>query len=299
MPEAADTQDLAGASVHEAIRVLAGQLSQAGVEDPARDARVLVANAIGGTLSDIVRAPERVLGEAEARRLVDGAQRRAGREPVSRILGRREFYGRDFLVGPATLDPRPCTETLVDAVLELADREGWRSRPIRILDAGTGSGCILLSLLAELQLAHGVGTDINAEALAIATENARRLGVAERTEFRQGRYFDAAQGEFDVVVSNPPYIPTGDIEGLEPEVRDHEPRAALDGGPDGLDAYREIAAGLNGVLRRGWIVVEVGADQADDVARILAKDRAIGPLEHLVWEDLGGHRRCVALWTQS
>ncbi len=221
------------------------------------------------------------------------------REPVSRILGRRAFFGREFSVGRATLDPRPCSETLIEAALALADQEGWRTRPIHILDAGTGSGCLLLTLLAEMELAHGVGTDISAGALAVAAENADRLGLSERAEFAEARYLGGTRGTFELVVSNPPYIPTRDIEGLEPEVRNHEPRTALDGGADGLDAYREIAAGLPRVVPRGWALFEVGAGQADAVVDILRRELGRHGGEVRQWTDLGGHRRCVAIQTQS
>jgi len=289
----------AGLSVRDAVGKLAAELSGTGIEQPARDARVLVASAIGGTLSDLLREPERRLADTEAERLARSAGRRTLREPVSRILGTRAFFGREFSVGPATLDPRPCSETLIEAVLALAGEEGWRARPIRILDAGTGSGCLLLTLLAEMELARGVGTDISAGALAVAAENADRLGLSERAEFVEARYLAGAQGTFDLVVSNPPYIPTRDIEALEPEVRDYEPHAALDGGADGLDAYREIAAGLPRALPRGWAVFEVGAGQADTVARILRREQPGGSSEVKQWTDLGGHRRCVAIRTQS
>jgi release factor glutamine methyltransferase len=289
----------AGLSVRDAVGKLAAKLSGTGVEQPARDARALVASAIGGTLSDLLREPERRLGDGEAERLARSARRRMAREPVSRIVGQRAFFGREFSVGPVTLDPRPCSETLIEAVLALADAEGWHTRPIRILDAGTGSGCLLLTLLAEITQARGIGTDISAGALAVAVENAERLRLSERAEFVEATYLAGARGTFDLVVSNPPYIPTRDIEGLEPEVRNYEPRAALDGGADGLDAYREIAAGLPRVLPRGWAVFEVGAGQADAVAEILRREQGGGSSEVRQWTDLGGHRRCVAIQTQS
>lgn len=288
-----------GLCVRDAVGKLAAELSGTGVEQPARDARILVAAAIGGTLSDLLREPERRLGEAEAELLANSACRRMAREPVSRILGRRAFFGRDFSVGPATLDPRPCSETLIEAVLELADEEGWRARPIRILDAGTGSGCLLLTLLAELPLARGVGTDISAGALAVASENAGRLGLSERATFVEARYLAGIQGPFDLVVSNPPYIPSGEIESLEPEVKCYEPRGALDGGVDGLDAYRELAAGLAGVQPQGWAAFEVGAGQADSVVDILRRERPGVGANVRQRADLGGHRRCVAIRTQS
>ena len=290
---------LSGLSVRDAVGATAAELVGAGVEQPARDARILVAAAFGGTLSDLLREPERRLAESEAESLRQSVRRRALREPVSRILGQRAFFGRDFSVGPGTLDPRPCTEAVIEAALALADEEGWRARPIRILDAGTGSGCILLTLLAELPLARGTGTDISTDALSVASENGRRLGLSERAEFVESRYVASVQGPFDLVVSNPPYIPSGEIESLDPEVKDYEPRAALDGGVDELTAYREIAAGLPRVLSQGWAVLEVGAGQAEAVGHILGDEIPGGGTNIRQWTDLGGHRRCVAIRIQS
>jgi len=288
----------AGLSVRDAIGKLAAELSGRGIEQPARDARILVASAIGGTLSDLLREPEQRLTSSEAERLALSAERRMAREPVSRILGQRDFFGRAFAISPETLDPRPCTETLIEAALELADEEGWRPLPIRMLDAGTGSGCLLLTLLAEMELARGVGTDISAGALAVARANADRLRLSERAEFVEARYTAPVRGTFDLVISNPPYIATRDIGGLEPEVRDYEPRAALDGGADGLEAYREIAAGLPRVVPRGWALFEVGAGQAEAVAEILRRELAGRAGAIRQWTDLGGHSRCVAIQTQ-
>jgi release factor glutamine methyltransferase len=289
----------AGVSVRDAVGRLAAELSGVGIEQPARDARILVAEAIGGTLSDLLCEPERALAASEAESLRRSAQRRALREPVSRILGRRAFFGREFSVGPATLDPRPCSETLIEAALKIADAEGWRARPVRILDAGTGSGCLLLTLLAELPLAHGVGTDISRAALAVAAANADRLGLSNRAEFVEARYLAGIRGTFDLVVSNPPYVPSGEIETLEPEVKDYEPRAALDGGADGLEAYRELAAGLARIMPQGAAVFEVGAGQADLVVDILARERPEARDAIKQWTDLGGHRRCVSIQPQS
>ncbi len=170
-------------------------------------------------------------------------------------LAQREFYGRRFALSSATLDPRPDSETLIEAALGIAAREGWRERSIRILDVGTGTGCLLLTLLAELPLATGVGTDISGEALQTAARNATSLGVAERVHFAQADALGGIDGPFDLVVSNPPYIASGDIAGLSTEVRKYDPRVALDGGADGLDIYRRIIADLGRVLR-GWVIFE-------------------------------------------
>jgi release factor glutamine methyltransferase len=225
--------------------------------------------------------------------------RRTAREPVSRILGVREFYGRRFKLSPATLDPRSDSETLIEAALAIAKREGWGEKPVRILDIGTGTGCLLLTLLAELPLASGLGTDVSEAALAMAAENACSLGLAGRATFARHDALDGIAEPFDLVLSNPPYIARGDIPGLDPEVREYDPLAALDGGADGLDVYRKIAGKLEGVAR-GWVVLEVGMGQADAVALVL--HQAFVKTRHAEvcrYADLGGHTRCVALRLQS
>lgn len=296
--EATRAASLAGLDTREAIALLARQLGDAGVEGPARDARLLLLAALGISSADLMRAPERRLSEGEARRLTEYADRRAAREPVSRILGERGFYGRTFCVTPATLDPRPCTETVVEAALEIADREGWRTRPIRILDVGTGSGALLVTLLAELPLATGLGTDISDGALDAARENAERLGVASRASFLNRRSLESVEGPFDLLVSNPPYIPSGDIAGLDPEVRAFDPLGALDGGRDGLAIYRELASGLAGLVPRGWALVEVGAGQAGDVEALFREGLGRAVAATRLWSDLGQHTRCVAVRIQ-
>jgi len=284
-----------GGAAREAQRTL----SAAGIEDAGRDARLLLAAAAKCSTGDIIAHPEREVPAEVRVRLGEMLARRKAHEPVSRILGVREFYGRPFLLSPATLDPRPDSETLIDAVLAIAAREGWRDKPVRILDIGTGTGCLLLTLLAELPQATGLGTDISSEALAIAAMNAAALGVGERAAFAVHDVLDGVEQPFDFVVSNPPYIPSGEIAGLDPEVRNFDPRAALDGGADGLDIYRRIADALDRVLR-GWVVLEVGAGQADAVALVLqqafVKTRRAELSRHC---DLGGHVRCVALRLQS
>jgi release factor glutamine methyltransferase len=283
----------------EAARAAQQALNAAGVEDAGRDARLLTAAAVGVSTADIIGRPEQILSAEAQARLRRMIERRSAREPVSRILGEREFYGRPFALSEATLDPRPDSETLIGAALELATQEGWGEAPIRILDIGTGTGCLLLTLLAELPNATGLGTDISEEALATAQRNAQALGLADRGAFARHDMLDGVAGPFDLVVSNPPYIASGDIPVLAPEVHQFDPHAALDGGPDGLAFYRRISQGLDKVLG-GWVVLEVGMGQADAVALLL--QQAFVKTLHAElrrYDDLGGHTRCVALRLQS
>jgi release factor glutamine methyltransferase len=220
--------------------------------------------------------------------------RRVKREPMAYILGEREFWGLPFKVSPAVLVPRPDSETLIEAVLALMPD---RRRAWRILDLGVGSGCLLLTLLREYSEATGVGLDASPDALAVAQENAAALGVADRAslvagDWRLPGWLSAVSGPFDLVVSNPPYIESGAIDGLMPEVARFEPRLALDGGADGLDAYRTIgAAGLQLVTPGGYLVVEVGAGQASEISTIFA-GAGLRPAGR--WRDLGGIERVVA-----
>lgn len=297
----ADTRvvSFAGLAAREAMASLTRALNAAGIEGAARDARLLLLAALQISATDLIREPERRFSGEEAQKLAEFACRRMAHEPVSRILGSRGFYGRTFHVPPATLDPRPCTETVIEAALDVADGEGWRDQPIRILDIGTGSGALLVTLLAELPLATGAGTDISDAALEVARDNAERLGVAGRATFLNRRTLEGVDGTFHLLVSNPPYIPTGDIAALEPEVRDFDPPRALDGGTDGLDVYRALAASLKGTVPVGWAIVEVGAGQADAVESIFRD--AVGPdalSDIRLWKDLGQHARCVAVKTR-
>jgi release factor glutamine methyltransferase len=286
-------------SVSEATRRVAKVLAQAGVDTPERDARLLVAAAIAGLPADLIVRPDRVIADREASRLTDFVGRRARREPVSRILGSREFYGREFAISAATLDPRPCSETLISAVLDIADETGGREAPRRLLDIGTGSGCLAITLLCELPRATAVATDVSADALAVAQRNADVHGVSDRIAFLQTRSLQGIHGPFDVLVSNPPYIAADAISGLQAEVKDYDPRGALDGGVDGLELYRELAHGLSEVVPNGWAVFEVGAGQVRDVEEILRSGAANGRSAHCrIWPDLAGHTRCVAIETQ-
>ena len=258
------------------------------MDTPDLDARLLVEHALGLTRSDLFARANDTIPDSDAARVLALIARRAAREPVGRILGHREFWTIDLALNPDTLEPRPDTETLVEAVLRsLPDR----SAPLRLLDLGTGTGCILLALLAELPDATGVGVDLSPGAVAAATGNAARNGLVERARFQTGNWGAGLAERFDVVVSNPPYIPSADIATLDPEVREHDPLRALDGGADGLDAYRIIAGQMPDLLRPGGLAgLEVGQGQAADVAELLA---AAGLEPVGVFRDLGGLERCV------
>jgi release factor glutamine methyltransferase len=293
MPALEQQTNFSGLAAQVAIARVARMLSEAGVEHPGRDARILTAAALSATSAGLLLDPGRTLDDEEGRALAGFARRRQAREPVSRILGRRDFYGRSFRISPSVLDPRPCSETLIDAALEVVRDTRWDGRRLRIFDVGTGSGALLLTLLSELPEAEGMGTDVCADALAVARENARMLGLSGRARFAEMRSLAGFEQTFDLLISNPPYIPSRDIESLEPEVRFFDPRGALDGGVDGLEIYREIASDLPRVLHNGWALFEVGAGQAQDVAAIL------GAPGSRTWTDLGGHTRCVAVKTLS
>lgn len=282
-----------------ALRQATLDLRAAGIDDAGGDARRLLSAALSLSAAQVLARPERPLTSQEAERVGSCIARRAAREPVSRILGERDFYGRSFAISPATLDPRPDSETLIGAVLDLAARAGWLTRPPRILDVGTGSGCLLLTLLAEIPGAVGIGTDISMAALYIARANARRLGVADRAHWLAADALEPIGGTFDILISNPPYIATGEIAGLDAEVRCHDPPSALDGGKDGLRFFHRLLAGMERVVVDGWVVLEVGHDQADAVAAMLssprgAGSRAAGRSEIRFYRDVSGRRRCVA-----
>lgn len=262
------------------------RLSEAGSETPQLDARLLLQAAAGLSREAMILDPMQPVPPEAVDRFLGLIARRERREPVSRILGERDFYGRTFHVSPDVLDPRPDTETLIAAALDLMP-EG-----ARVLDLGTGSGAIAVTLLAERPDVSGVAVDLSPGALAVAKANAERHGVLPRLAFAQGNWFAPVGGRFDLIASNPPYIPEGDIAGLSPDVRNFDPRLALVGGVDGLDPYRVIAAGAAAHLAaEGHVLVEIGAGQAEDVAAIFAASgfRAAG--RH---SDLGGHVRCLA-----
>ncbi|BCW87943.1 Release factor glutamine methyltransferase [Alphaproteobacteria bacterium SO-S41] len=266
-----------------------GALIAAGIESPRREARLLLAHVLGLEASDLALEGEREVDAEVAGAFRTALARRAAHEPFAYIAGRRAFWSFDLEVTPATLIPRPDTETLVETALKLA---GHPAAPLEILDLGTGSGAILIALLAELPNATGFGVDVSEPALAIARRNALRSGVAARARFARSSWWSHVSGSFDLVVSNPPYIPTAEIAALDADVRDHEPRLALDGGPDGLAAYRAIASvAVSRLSPGGALIVEVGQGQAEDVARMFM---ASGFAATEIAADLAGIPRVVA-----
>lgn len=273
-----------------ALDAVAALLARCGVEDARRDARALLLAAGGFTAAELLLDPAAKLGAAACARLRDYALRRAAREPVSRILGERGFWTQELLVAPRVLDPRPDTETLIELSLELMGER--RRDPLRILDLGVGSGAILCALLAELPEARAIGVDLSAAACAAAAVNLSRCGFARRASILRGRWADALAARFDLIVSNPPYIASGELDGLEPEVRLHDPRLALDGGADGLDCYREIAEQLPRLLApSGAAVLEAGDGQARSLVALLA-EKGLAPAG--IRKDAGGRERAVA-----
>jgi release factor glutamine methyltransferase len=257
-------------TVAAARRAWAAEFRTHGIESPELDARLLVGHALGLDHAALAAAGARTLGAEQDSAIAVLARRRLAGEPVARILGHKEFWSLPLRLDAATLVPRPETETVVEAALAAVDASGPRSRPLRIADLGTGSGAIILALLSELPNAFGVATDTSPGALAVARDNARRLALM-RANFVACDVAAALRGPFDIIVSNPPYIASGDIVALAPEVRDFDPRSALDGGPDGLGFYRAIAATAAALLApEGALVVELGIGQAEPVAALFA-----------------------------
>ncbi|EME68386.1 methylase of polypeptide chain release factor [Paramagnetospirillum caucaseum] len=282
------------ATAGQTINAAASRLAAVGIDTAHYDARLMVAEVLGVEMRRLPASHHVELNGGETACLAVMLERRLAREPMSHILGRRGFWTHDFLVTKDTLDPRPDTETLIEAVLDALDDRGL---PRRLLDFGTGTGCILLTLLSELGHATGLGVDASPAALAVAGRNAEALGLASRAEFRLGDWGAGMEGVFDVIVSNPPYIPDGDIDGLEPEVVRYEPRSALAGGPDGLECYRRLIPDMARLLAPGGVAaLEVGMGQAAEVAGLLA---AAGLSGASARRDLGGVERCVIVRRQK
>lgn len=275
-----------GSSLAEAARLLAA----AGIEEPRREARLLLAAALAVDTAIILGHPERVLGRSEHARFAGLLARRLAREPMARVLGRREFWSLDFALAPETLVPRPDSETLVEAALaNISDR----SAALRLLDFGTGTGCLLLALLSELPASTGIGIDLVPNAANMARRNAAALGLAGRSRFIAGSWGAAISGSFDVIVANPPYVESGTIAALAPEVAQYDPRIALDGGADGLDSYRALAPDLARLLGKAAVaVVELGAGQAAPVAAMMREAELV--IEQIC-RDLAGVERCLVL----
>jgi release factor glutamine methyltransferase len=257
-------------SIDAARRALAARLKSSAIDSAEIDARLLVGAVLNLDLTGMIASAARTLTSGESERLESFARRRFAGEPVARILGTKEFWGLPLTLSPATLVPRPDTETVVELALEMLRVGGAESRPLRIADLGTGTGAILLALLSESPAATGIGTDVSAEALRTAQDNARRLGLSGRAAFIRCDYASALSGPFDLIVSNPPYIRSADIPGLAPEVRDHDPHLALDGGADGFGAYRVLIAQAAGLLAPGAVlVVEAGQGQIDQIEALM------------------------------
>ncbi len=272
-------------------RDIARRFRDGGIDTPELDTRILVGHALGLDLTGLVRAGDRRLDTDETARIEALAARRLRREPVARITGAKEFWGLPFRITPAVLVPRPETETVVEQALAVIDRTGGRSRALCIADLGVGSGAILVALLTELPHATGIGTDRDIAALGVARENACRHGVASRTAFAACDFGAAVGPVCDLVVTNPPYVRTGDIPTLEPEVCAFDPHGALDGGPDGLAAYRVIAVQAAQMLRPGaFLVAETGQGQGAAVAALFA---AAGFHDIEIRPDLSGMERTV------
>jgi len=284
--------DVAAAQHIDAIRRdIARRLRHLGIDTPDLDARILVGHALGLDHTALVRAAERSLAPAEVERIEALVERRLDREPVARITGVKEFWGLPFAISPAVLVPRPETETAVEQALAAIDQDGGRARALRIADLGVGSGAILIALLTELPNAIAIGTDRDPAALAVARENARRLGVAARAFFVACDFGAALAPGCHLVVTNPPYVRRDEIVTLDSEVRDFDPRGALDGGPDGLAAYRAIAIDARRIVApNAHLIAEIGRGQGVAVAALFA---AAGFRDVRITPDLAGISRVV------
>jgi release factor glutamine methyltransferase len=286
-------RDAAGRTIEGVRRALAARFKSAAIESAELDARILIGHALGLDLTGIITSAQRELTPDESTHLEAFARRRLAGEPVARIVGEKEFWGLPLKLSSGTLVPRPDTETVVELALELLRADGRLGRPLRIADLGTGTGAILLALLSELPAARGFGTDISHDALQTAAANATRAGLSDRATFIACDYATGLTGPFDLIVSNPPYVRTADIAGLGTEVRDHDPLAALDGGADGLDAYRALIPQAACLLAAGGhLVVEAGLGQSGPIEAFMTNaglTPAAGPKA-----DLAGVPRAVA-----
>lgn len=277
-------------TIARAIQMVCERLEKAGIENTRFEARLLLCHVLGVETQILIGYPERDISQDDMKRLETLLKRREGREPMSHILGEREFWSLPFKVTKDTLTPRPDSETLIEAVLHhIPDM----MRNLRVLDLGTGTGCLLLSVLSEYQQARGLGVDISPAALEVAKENARNLGLESRSDFRLGDWCAGISEKFDLILSNPPYIALSDKEMLAPEVVQFEPYSALFAGPDGLDDYRKLALALVDVLYEdGLAVLEIGINQGDAVSELM-ENVGFCVLERP--KDLSGIERCVII----
>jgi len=275
------------------FQVLRNQFTKNGIESSDLDARLLIQAATGLDHAGVILNPNQLLTPQQCQTLDEMAQRRLNNEPVSRILGTKEFYGREFLLSKAVLDPRPDTETLIDLALSITTK----FQQLDILDIGTGSGAIAITLLCERPNSQAIATDISLEAIKIAKKNATRHGLNNRLQFIQTSWCENIERRFDLIVSNPPYIAKPEFKQLAPEVKNHDPHLALDGGADGLEAYRQIAKLAYSRLKPdGAIMLEIGHLQGPAVTNIFLKH---GFSHHAklkaISKDLAGNDRVVTL----
>ncbi|MGI9524310.1 MAG: peptide chain release factor N(5)-glutamine methyltransferase [Hyphomicrobiaceae bacterium] len=274
------------------------QLSSAGVECPAREARRLITAAAGIAPESIIVSPNQSLSARQQCAIRHWSQRRAAGEPISRLSGIREFYGHSFRLSRDTLEPRSDSETLIDATLEQIDRRRERDHTWRIVDVGTGTGCLLISLLLELPRATGVGVDMSQAALAAAVDNAERLGVADRSDWRVSNYLADVDETFDILISNPPYIPTAQIAHLDRSVRLFDPHLALDGGLDGLEGYRAIGSRALHVVPSGFMIFETADNDQHRVCEAVLAEMGCGKARMVgSRRDMAGIGRSVAIET--
>lgn len=265
-------------------------LAAVGIESPGLDADILLREALHVSREDLIKDPYRVVEGAPYIRYHGLLSRRMAHEPIAYILGKKEFYGREFTVNRSTLIPRPDSEILIEAVLKYG--KSLSDNP-RILDCGTGSGCLILTLLAEIEAATGVGIDRSREAIEVAKANADKLGLAKRVNFRINSWQEEQREMFDLVVANPPYIRQDDIANLHPDVTLFEPHSALDGGTDGLACYRQLARCKAQWLKPGGMIfLECGFNQHDNVVEIFRQQglKLVG-----IEKDLAGIHRCIIM----
>lgn len=270
------------------LREAQSRLEDSDIDDARLEARFLIKGLLDLTDNDLMIRGDETLSDQDAERLKTALDRRLNREPLSHILGNQPFWTLDLIITPDVLTPRADTETVVEAVLKsIPDGEA----KLRILDIGTGSGAILLALLSEQTKARGIGTDKSAAALEVARQNADCNNLMDRVRFVESNWADGVEGVFDIVVSNPPYIARDVIETLDPEVKDNEPHLALDGGVDGLEAYRALMEAVPDLMKPGGLLaLEIGYDQGQSVIELAHK---AGLVEIECLKDLAGHDRCI------